>query len=180
MIYNLNYSTSAQNLGEALESFGPIEFASILTERIRGVKRSRGIGVVNFVNVKDAQRCLETRTMHLDGRNIIFCQALPPRPKNTAFFGHLPATVDEYKILALLKKDEVESIKIIPQRERPSGFAYVTFKREEYCVEAIYSLKGAKIDGSDIIVRFAKPPQRIKRRRFNRRPTGPRRGQIAE
>jgi len=178
-IKNINYATTNETLGKAMESFGALETVFLLTETIRGVKRSRGIGFAVFVNPADCKKCIDSKQLALDGRNILFSEARPPRPKVTAFFGKLADSVDEPKILTLLKKEEVESVKIIPKRERPSGFAFVTFKNADFCAKAIDSLKAAKLDGAEIIVRFARPP-RNNRRRFNRKPTGPRRAQKAE
>ncbi|KAL6045935.1 nuclear localization sequence binding protein [Balamuthia mandrillaris] len=74
----LNWQTDNHGLRAALESFGPVKFARVVSDRETG--RSRGFGFVEFVQEDSAARAVETGSMEVDGRQVRLAHT-KPRPR---------------------------------------------------------------------------------------------------
>jgi nucleolar protein 4 len=82
IVRNLSFYAKESHIRKALESFGPIEDIHLPTvsdksDNKKGQKTfHRGFGFVTFVNVKDAQKCLEAKEVEIYKRKVQIAKAL--------------------------------------------------------------------------------------------------------
>ena len=75
---NLPYSTTDASLEEAFGSFGAVDRAKVIVDRVSG--RSRGFGFVEMSNSEEAQAAIEALNgSEMDGRTLVVNEARPKR-----------------------------------------------------------------------------------------------------
>ncbi|NIA06133.1 MAG: RNA-binding protein [Actinobacteria bacterium] len=73
---NLPYSTTDATLQETFESFGAVDRAKVIMDRISG--RPRGFGFIEMSNSDEAQAAIEALNgSELDGRTLVVNEARP-------------------------------------------------------------------------------------------------------
>jgi heterogeneous nuclear ribonucleoprotein A1/A3 len=65
-VRNLPYTTNDASLRTVFEQHGVVEEAVVIMDKAKG--QSKGFGFVTYQNVEDAEKCLETPTKEIDGR----------------------------------------------------------------------------------------------------------------
>ena len=75
---NLPYNMTDAKLEEAFTSFGTVDRAKVIVDRVSG--RSRGFGFVEMANADEAQAAIEgLNGSELDGRTLVVNEARPKR-----------------------------------------------------------------------------------------------------
>ena len=75
---NLPYGTTDAKLQETFESFGSVDRAKVIMDRVSG--RSRGFGFVEMSNSEEAEAAIEgLNGSELDGRTLVVNEARPKR-----------------------------------------------------------------------------------------------------
>lgn len=75
-IGNLPYSIDDQALGDLFAQFGTVVSANVITDKYSG--RSKGFGFVEFENVEDAKKAIESlNEKEVEGRQIVVNVAKP-------------------------------------------------------------------------------------------------------
>lgn len=175
-VKNIDYNASSADLGHAFEQCGTVTKAIVLTERFRGVRRSRGIGFVTFENEAQMNAALgATKKININNRSLIVTKAREQRPKDTAFIANIAQGTTKENVLEAFKQYnavDARIVRTITEGERPQkGFGFVKFATPadlENCVKANQTMK---VNGVDAFVRTARRPFEYQpRRRFARRP----------
>ena len=168
-ISNIPYSTDGKGLTTAFSRFGDIEQSRIISAIFRGKRVSRGFGFIDFKTVAGynaALNCKEPIMIESNGgnRRLFVSPARPkvPHPKDTVFLGNLEPTTNEEDIKAAFQGREILEIRI-PKARSPNAtqkyFAFVKFATEDICKEVLAQQR-VSIKGVDVMIRFARPPQR--------------------
>jgi RNA recognition motif-containing protein len=77
---NLSYGTTDDALRSACESFGTVESATVIMDRMSN--RSKGFGFVEMSSDDEAQKVIEEwNGKEMDGRKIIVNEARPPEER---------------------------------------------------------------------------------------------------
>lgn len=87
-IGNLSYSTTDESLKAACTSFGTVESAIIISDKMSG--RSKGFGFVEMSTEEEAQKVVEgLNGQEVDGRAVRVSEARPQedRPQRSGGFG---------------------------------------------------------------------------------------------
>ena len=75
---NLPYDTTDAKLEEKFASFGTVERAKVIVDRVSG--RSRGFGFIEMASVEEAQAAIESMNgSEIDGRTLVVNEARPKR-----------------------------------------------------------------------------------------------------
>ena len=75
---NLPYDTTDAKLEETFTSFGTVERAKVIVDRVSG--RSRGFGFVEMGSGEEAQAAIESLNgSEMDGRTLVVNEARPKR-----------------------------------------------------------------------------------------------------
>ena len=75
---NLPYDTTDAKLEETFASFGTVERAKVIVDRVSG--RSRGFGFVEMASGEEAQAAIESLNgSEIDGRTLVVNEAHPKR-----------------------------------------------------------------------------------------------------
>jgi RNA recognition motif-containing protein len=73
---NLPYSTTDASLQEAFTSYGAVDRAKVIVDRVSG--RSRGFGFVEMANGEEAQAAIEALNgSEMEGRTLVVNEARP-------------------------------------------------------------------------------------------------------
>lgn len=80
---SLDWKLRDQDLREAFEQFGELEYVRVIMER-DNPNRSRGFGYVTFINAEDAQKAMEAMNgQTLGSRPITVTEARPREDRPT-------------------------------------------------------------------------------------------------
>ncbi len=75
-IGKLNFNTSGEDLREAFESFGEVEYAKVMTDHSTG--KSKGYGFIDMPKDEEAQAAIDQlNETELDGSIIVVKKSLP-------------------------------------------------------------------------------------------------------
>ena len=83
---NLSFQTTESDITQAFSSFGPVESATIITDRDTG--RSKGFGFVEMAEQADADKAINALNgTDLGGRNLTVNEARPMVKRDSGPFG---------------------------------------------------------------------------------------------
>jgi RNA recognition motif-containing protein len=163
-IRNINYTTLGEALSRALEQFGEVASARIITGWSNGERQSRGFGFVEFKTAAGFEAAVsKSREVELDDRTLVIsaCHARSTRKRDTAFIRGIPAGTTPEQVKAVFRNYNPSEVRIIHEDSGESkGFAFVQFGTEEDQTKAVNENPTIQLGGVESTVRFARPPQR--------------------
>lgn len=155
---DIGLEVTEAKLFELFNTVGPV--ASIRVCRDAVTRRSLGYAYVNFHNVQDAERALDTMnytdigdrpcrimwsqrdpSLRKSGQGNVFVKNLPPGVDNKALF-------DTFSVFG-----NILSCKVVTDDQASSkGYGYVHYETQEAADEAISKLNGKLIEGVEVYV----------------------------
>lgn len=150
-VQNINFKTTAENLGKAFEKFGKITACRILHDKIYGLEFSRGKGFVEFEEPESVEKAINDKNIKIDGRTLSVSQARKKygRKNDTAFISGIPQGTKEEDILNEFKDYNATDALVVFEDANGfrGGYAFVKFESTEKRNKAIeekktFSLKG--------------------------------------
>lgn len=177
-VSNIDYTAGTKELAEAVSKFGKVLNARIITERIRGQTVSRGIGFVEFETEQAMKAAVDSKEQTLiNNRALRIAAARPKQPKDCAFVAHLAAGTTKENLIEAFKANNSKDAKVIVSKSNPQViFGFVQFATAQDCEAVVKARTPVKINGADVVIRFAhkffnQRPRRT-RRYYRRAPTG--------
>ena len=168
-VRNLNFDSTAGDIGKAFEKFGSVKNVRIAKEKFRGSFRSLGYCFVEFKEHEGQVKALEgvkEAPIKLDDWTLKVFAARPPRPKkgDTIFISGIPKGTTADMLKAVFDKYGIKDIRMKKEDEEGKrGFAFVQFETIEGQEKAVAENGTISLNGGESRVRFARP---IRRRRF--------------
>ncbi|KAI3683801.1 hypothetical protein L1987_84316 [Smallanthus sonchifolius] len=176
---NLPFHVDNAALALLFEQSGHVETAEVVYDKLN--RRSRGFAFVKMSSVKEAEAAAKKFDGYeLYGRQLKVNYGPPPRKKsfikkprdhetsenntnNVVYVGNLSWNVDNETLETLFwEHGNVMQAKVFYDKDsgRSRGFGFVTYSCADEVYSAVKSLDGVDLDGRNIQVSVAVPPQR--------------------
>lgn len=162
---DLTPETTEALLFELFSKVGPV--ASIRVCRDKQTRRSLGYAYVNFHNIADAERALDTLNFHVvKGKPVrLMWSSRDPSArksgKGNVFIKNLDPSIDVKMLFDTFSSfGSILSCKVMNDKNGQSkGYGFVHFQSEEGAAEAISSLNGMLLNGKQVFVGYFIPRQ---------------------
>lgn len=165
-VAGLSYDTSDDTLFNYFATFGALEKASTMKDKVTG--KSRGFGFVCFASQEVTDEVLSKTDLELDGRKLEVKNAVPrggtvnPTPKKCYVAGLLEDTTDETFQAHFAQFGTLSEASIQKGRDGKSrGFGFVTYESEASAAKAIahaeHVLDGKSVDCKAAVPRKEEP-----------------------
>ncbi|PWA51236.1 Nucleotide-binding, alpha-beta plait [Artemisia annua] len=174
---NLPFHVGDLDLAKLFQTCGNVVMVEVVYDKLN--RRSRGFGFVTMSSVKEAEAAAKKFDGYeLEGRQLRVNYGPPPSKKsfikepkeerndintNTVYVGNLSWSVDNETLETLFwEHGNVMQAKVHYDKDsgRSRGFGFVTYSCADEVYSAVESLDGVDLDGRNIRVSVAVPPQR--------------------
>ena len=186
-IRNIPFSFQNEDLQKALETFGEVKSARIVTtfRRYLNKRVSLGIGFVDFAQQSGLDAAVAAKTLEAGNRKLKILVARPRRVvEDNIFVGTIAQGVTDETLKQHFEKFHPVAAKVVynfeSEERRGFGFVHVASKADRDA--AVHELDKSTLNGKQITARIARRPflsdeeaQRRKDSRNRRRRRAPRR-----
>jgi polyadenylate-binding protein len=154
---DLDPSVTEAILFEIFNSVGPV--ASIRVCRDAVTRRSLGYGYVNYLNLSDAEKAIETLNfISLRGTPIRIMwsnrdPALRKSGNGNIFIKNLDPSIDNKSLYEIFSSfGNILSLKVVTEGEKSKGYGFVHYETDEMAENAIKAINGMLLNDRQVFV----------------------------